>query len=100
MSKKEPKIFPNEIKVLAALGDRIRLARKRRKIGTETAAARAGISRMTLNRIESGSPKVAMGSYFRVLSVLHLKDDFNLLAEDDQLGRELQDLELRRKDAS
>lgn len=96
MSKKEPKLFPKEKLTLAALGERIRLARKRRKMGTVTLAARADISRTTLNRVEAGSPKVALGIYFRVLSVLHLEGDFELLARDDKLGNELRDLELRR----
>lgn len=82
---------------LKALGERIRLARKRRKMGTVTLATRADISRMTLNRVESGSPKVAMGIFYRVLAVLHLESDFDLLARDDKLGNELRDLELRRK---
>ncbi len=97
MSKKTPKIFPKEKRILQEFGDRIRLARKRRKITTAMAAARAGISRTTLSRAEQGSPKVAMGIYFRLLSMLHLEEDFNLLAKDDEIGRKLQDLELRKK---
>jgi len=37
-----------------------------------------------------------MGTYFRVMSALHLENDFGLLALDDKLGNELRDLELRR----
>ncbi len=98
MSKKEPKIFPKERVALVALGERIRLARKRRKMGTVTLSARANISRTTLNRVEAGSPRVAMGIFFRVLSVLHLDSDFDQLARDDKLGNELRDLELRRNE--
>jgi len=95
MSKREAKIFPREQAVLSALGERIYLARKRRKMTAITLAARAGISRTTLNRVEAGSPKVAMGIFFRVLSALHLAEGFDLLANDDRLGHELRDLELR-----
>ncbi len=94
MSKKIPKIFPKERQILEAFGERIRLARKRRKISTETAAVRANVSRMTLSRAEKGSPKVSMGTYFRILAVLHLEEDINKLASDDVFGRRLQDLEL------
>ena len=92
--KKKIIVFPREKPMLEAFGQRIRLARKRRKISTATAAARAGISRMTLYRAEKGVPEVSMGVYFRILAVLHLVDDFDELAKDDVLGRQLQDLAL------
>jgi len=40
---------------------------------------------------------VSMGSYFMVLHVLRLDEDFLLLAKDDVLGRRLQDLKLMTK---
>ena len=95
MSKKKAKIFPRERKILERLGERLMLARKRRKITAETAAARAGITRVTLSRAEKGSPEVSMGIYFRILSVLHLEEDLDKLANDDELGRRLQDMELK-----
>ena len=96
MSKKAPKIFPSEAATLKALGERIRLARKRRKIDATVAAARTGVSRTTYSRVEAGSPTVAMGVYFRALAILHLESDLEKVAQDDKLGRELQDLELKR----
>ncbi len=95
MMKKMPKIFPKEKLILEAFGERLRLARRRRKMTTEMVAARAGISRTTLSRAEKGSSKVSMGVYFRILTVLHLESDFDKLASDDVLGRELQDLALK-----
>ncbi len=95
MSKKKNKIFPRERKALEALGERLMLARKRRKMTAETAAARAGITRVTLARAEKGSPEVSMGIYFRILSVLRLDNDLGQVALDDELGRKLQDLELK-----
>jgi len=92
-SKKQP-IFPSERKMLAELGERLKLARLRRKISAETLAERSSISRMTLHRAEQGSPAVSMGTYLRILAALHLQDDINLLAADDKLGRKLQDIEL------
>ena len=92
-SKRQP-IFPSEHKLLADFGERLRLARLRRKISAETLAERSSISRMTLHRAEQGSPAVAMGTYLRILAALHLQDDINFLAADDKLGRRLQDLDL------
>ena len=76
------------------LGENIKLARKRRKLTTIQVAERAGIDRTTLYQVEKGNPKVSMGSYFNVLRVLGLQDDFLKLAADDTLGRKLQDLDL------
>ena len=95
-SKKQP-IFPSERKMLADFGERLKLARLRRKIPAETLAERSSISRMTLHRAEKGSPAVSMGTYLRILAALHLQDDINLLAVDDKLGRKLQDLELNQR---
>lgn len=95
-------MFPTQGKLLAAFGERLRLARLRRQLTVETACERAGISRMTLYRAEGGSPAVALGTYLRILSVLKLESDLDLVARDDKLGRLLQDAELpaRRRRAS
>lgn len=95
-SKKQP-IFPSERKMLADFGERLKLARLRRKISAETLAERSSVSRMTLHRAEKGSPAVSMGTYLRILAALHLQGDINLLAVDDKLGRKLQDLELNQR---
>ena len=92
MKTKPPPLFPTLERRLTALGARLRLARMRRKFSAETVAKRAGVSRMTLYRIESGDQVVALGSYARVLAVLQLDPDLEKLALDDALGRRLQDL--------
>jgi len=74
------------------LGERLRLARKRRKITAVLMAQRVGVSRDTLNRVEKGDPVVSLGTYLRVLRVLGLDADLDLIAADDALGRKLQDL--------
>ena len=80
---------------MAGFGEDLRLARLRRQLSAEVVAERAGISRATLVKIEAGDPSVAMGSYFQVLRVMGLEQGFSSLAADDEMGRKLQDLELR-----
>ena len=59
---------------------------------TITVAKRSAISRTTLYKVEAGDPGVTLGTYFRVLAALSLDADFGKLAQDDELGRKLQDL--------
>lgn len=92
-SKAQP-TFASERARLSALGERLRAARLRRKFSAETVAERAGISRMTLHRMEKGDPAVTLGNYLKVLGVLRLEADLDRVARDDELGRKLQDLEL------
>lgn len=94
MPAKSPVIFPAEQRSLAALGQRIQLARKRRKLSSTAVAQRAGISRTTLHKVESGDGNATLGTYLRVLAALGLDKDFDALAADDQVGRRLQDLAL------
>lgn len=97
MPRSNPPTPPSSARALAALGERLRLARKRRKITTVLMAQRVGVSRDTLNRVEKGDPVVSLGTYLRVLRVLGLDADLDLLAADDALGRKLQDLALEPK---
>ncbi len=94
MPKKKSTLFPKHMKILEQMGENIKLARKRRKLTTIQVAERADIVRSTLYNIEKGDPSVGMGSYFKVLRVLGLQDDFLKLAADDKFGRKLQDLAL------
>lgn len=96
MSKSTLAAFPSTLKQLAALGERLRLARMRRQLQTELFAERVGVSRETLRRIEKGDPSVAIGTYLRALRVLGLDRDIDMLASDDAFGRKLQDLALAR----
>lgn len=94
MPSKPLPMYPAEAKLLTEFGERLRLARLRRRFTAELVAERAGVSRMTLSRAEKGSPAVSLGVYVRILGVLQLADDVSQLAADDRLGRKLQDLEL------
>lgn len=90
-------LLPRQRRQFTQLGERLKLARLRRRLAATLVAERAGMSRATLHKIELGDPNVAMGSYFQVLRVLGLEADFGLLALDDQMGRKLQDLDLVAK---
>lgn len=87
-------LSPKTNKILAGLGQNIKLARLRRKLSAEQVSERANISRPTLLAIEKGSPTVSIGSYIQVLFVLGLAEDFLKVADDDKLGRRLQDAKL------
>ncbi len=91
-------ILPVTEKILQTMGEQIKLARLRRNISAELVAERAGISRATLWKVEKGEPSVAMGNYAAVLHALNNMDkDLLLVARDDRMGRELQDLNLLTK---
>ncbi len=95
MSKKKIVLLPRVKRILVEMGENIKLARLRRKLSAEQVSERANISRPTLVAIEKGSPTVSIGSYLLVLQVLGLEKDFLLLGKDDELGRKLQDAQIR-----
>ncbi len=90
-------LLPSQQKILIQLGEDIKLARLRRKLSTEQVSERAGISRSTLWQIEKGMPSVAIGSYLQVLFVFNLEKNFLKIANDDILGRKLQDADILLK---
>jgi len=58
---------------LLALGEQLRAQRKRLGVSATTAAEAAGISRVTLHRIERGEPSVTMGAYLNAAAALGLE---------------------------
>ena len=77
------------------MGEQIKLARLRRSLSAELVSECAGISRASLRKVEKGDPSVAMGIYAAVLHALNnLDKDLLLVAKDDELGRQIQDLNL------
>lgn len=77
--------------ILSHIGANIKLARLRRKLSVRSMAERAGIAVSTLSNVEQGSPSVSLGTYLQVLSILRLEEDLMLIAENDPLGRQIQD---------
>ncbi len=94
MPSKPPILFPAQQRLVRALGLRLREARLRRRFTVSQVAERASVSRPTLNKVEQGDPAVTLGTYLRVLVVLGLEKDLELVAAQDPVGRRLQDAEL------
>src|SRR5450755_755539 len=97
MPRSTPSLLPLMARLVAGLGDNIKLARLRRSYSSETVAQRAGITRKTLYRVERGDPAVALGIYARVLQALRLEGGLGSIGADDELGRKLQDAGLEPK---
>ncbi len=73
MNSRRITVLPRLEKLLAQLGENLKLGRLRRKLTTQQVAERAGITRTTLWQVEK---------------------DLLKLATDDELGRRLQDAQL------
>ena len=67
-----------------------------KKISPSTTCLYSEDSTVPLNLLAE-SQSVSLGAYFNVLRVLGLQNDFLKLADDDEFGRKLQDLELLGK---
>lgn len=83
------KVLPIPVaRALKKLGRDIADARRRRRIPTQLAAERAGISRATLNKIEKGDEGVSFGAYAKVLFILGMIQRLIELADPkfDELG--------------
>ncbi|MBV7482597.1 helix-turn-helix domain-containing protein [Bordetella sp. BOR01] len=85
-------------------GERLRMARLRRRLTAKHLAELAGMTAVTLRNLERGNAGVTIGAYLAVMQVLGMDGDLDLLLKDDPLGREVQDANLpkrgRGKDSS
>ena len=72
MPAKSPIITNTVADKLIAMGKQIRAHRKALRISSTAAAEAAGMSRVTLHRIEKGEPAVTMGAYVSAMAALGL----------------------------
>lgn len=82
MSAKSPPNPSVVIDQLAALGIRIRAQRKRLRVSATALAEAAGMSRVTIHRIEQGEPSVTMGAYLNVLAALGMNFSASGISDD------------------
>ena len=97
MAKRTSDLLPASTALVAAFGDRLRIARLRRALTAKQVAERAGMALMTLRSVEHGSSGVTIGSYVAVMQVLGLQADIAHLAANDALGHELSDSRLPQR---
>ncbi len=77
MPAKSPDTSVTVHKKLIVLGQQIRAHRKALRISATVVAEAAGISRVTLHRIEKGMPSVTMGAYLNAMAALDI--DFGII---------------------
>lgn len=94
MGTKLPRKLAQKMQIV---GEQIRLARLRRNLTISQIAERATVSDLSVSRVEKGLPTVSIGIYLRVLYALQLDDDILWLAKEDEMGKALQDLNLKQR---
>ena len=97
---KKPVHLPIPVmRTLRKLGSDISDARRRRRITVALMAARAGVSRTTVGKIEKGDPTTSIGGYTAVLFVLGMLDRLHDIADGrhDLTGRQLEDERLPKR---
>ena len=92
-----PKVQLDQERLLRDLGERVRLARLRRRWTAQQVATEAGITRVTLHRLEAGAASTTLGTLVKVLGVLGLAQDLVLPARDDHVGHDISDAQLPRR---
>ena len=94
MANKVASLLPPTTRLIEDFGERLRMARLRRRLQAKQVAERAGMSVMTLRAIERGSPGVTIGAYLAVMQVLQIEQDIAEVAKADVMGHQLQDATL------
>lgn len=77
MPASSPPVDAAALAGLAKLGNKIRARREELGLTMNQTADAAGVSRVTVHRIERGRPSVTMGAYLNVITALSLSVDLN-----------------------
>jgi len=90
MPEKYPPVIEHIAARLQALGARVAERRKALRLSSTVAAEAAGLSRVTLHRIEKGEPSVTMGAWSNVIGALgmhlQLQEEAARQAQADRSG--------------
>jgi transcriptional regulator with XRE-family HTH domain len=89
MPAKAPHISPQLAQELSSLGRSICKQRKNLGLNTTVTAEAAGISRVTLHRVERGEPSVTIGAYLNVLHALGMELQAYLPGKQPEAHRKL-----------
>jgi transcriptional regulator with XRE-family HTH domain len=73
------------------LGERLSLARRRRRIPQRELARHVGVTVVTLRKLERGHGGVSLATLVKALAAVGLGEHVDLLAANDRHGRKLQD---------
>ena len=96
MTKVARTVLPKVQSRFDGLGQRLRLARMRRRMSLAQMAEQTGISRDTLHRLERGDASISIAALLNVLSILGMGPDLDHVGADDLTGRTLQDMAMTR----
>ncbi len=84
MTAATPHPHDNDIAPLQALGAQLRARRKALRLSATVTAEAAGMSRVTLHRIEKGEPSVTMGAWCNALAALGMSLQAATIADESQ----------------
>ncbi|RZJ10197.1 MAG: XRE family transcriptional regulator [Acidovorax sp.] len=82
MPSPTPAIAEQTASQLKALGEQLRAHRKTLHLNATVTSEAAGISRVTLHRIEKGEPSVTMGAWCNAMAALGLEPAFGNRADE------------------
>ncbi len=80
MPQKSPPITEDNAAKLRVLGTCLAEKRKALRVSATVAAEAAGMSRVTLHRIEKGEPSVTMGAWSKAIAALGLRPHHQCIA--------------------
>jgi len=88
MPARNPDVARHSQEALAEIGGAIRSRRRALGLSAVTTAEAAGMSRVTLHRVEAGSPAVTIGAYLNAAAALGLRLKLDEMQPHRQPARE------------